>query len=66
VRATSCSFTEPRSCRRPDLDLILPYNPAGLEGGAYDIAAQASAAWEAAVCWEDEYAIKRIAEVRAV
>ncbi|MGO8205307.1 aminoglycoside phosphotransferase, partial [Rhizobium ruizarguesonis] len=50
----------------PDLDLILPYNPAGLEGGAYDIAAQESAAWEAAVCWEDEYAIKRIAEVQAV
>ena len=23
-------------------------------------------AWEAAVCWDDEYAIKRLAEVRAV
>jgi hypothetical protein len=34
--------------------------------GAHDIAAQASAAWEAAVCWDDEYAIKRLAEVRAV
>jgi hypothetical protein len=30
------------------------------------VAAQASAAWEAAVCWDDEYAIKRLAEVRAV
>ena len=26
----------------------------------------ASAAWEAAVCWDDEYAVKRLAEVRAV
>ncbi len=50
----------------PDLDLVLPYNAAGLEGGAYDIAAQASAAWEAAVCWEDEHGIKRLAEVRAI
>ncbi len=50
----------------PDLDLVLPYNAAGLEGTAHDIAAQASAAWEAAVCWKDEYAIKRLAEVRAV
>jgi Ser/Thr protein kinase RdoA (MazF antagonist) len=31
-----------------------------------DLAAQASAAWEAAVCWDDEYAVKRLAEVRAV
>lgn len=50
----------------PDLDLVLPDNAAGLDGGAYDIAAQASAAWEAAVCWDDEYAAKRLAEVRAV
>ncbi|MGL4967897.1 MAG: phosphotransferase enzyme family protein [Inquilinus sp.] len=50
----------------PDLDLALPHNAAGLDGGAHDIAAQASAAWEAAVCWDDEYAIKRLAEVRAV
>src|SRR5947207_11640424 len=33
----------------PDLDLVLPHNAAGLNGGAHDIAAQASAAWEAAV-----------------
>jgi Ser/Thr protein kinase RdoA (MazF antagonist) len=50
----------------PDLDLALPRNAAGLEGGAHDIATQASAAWDAAVCWGDEYAIKRLAEVRAV
>jgi Ser/Thr protein kinase RdoA (MazF antagonist) len=49
----------------PDLDLALPHNAAGLEGAALDIAAQASAAWEAAVCWGDDYAIKRLAEVRA-
>lgn len=50
----------------PDLDLVLPDNAAGLDEGAYDIAAQASAAWEAAVCWDDEYAVRRLAEVRAV
>jgi Ser/Thr protein kinase RdoA (MazF antagonist) len=50
----------------PDLDLALPHNAAGLEAGAYDVAAQASAAWEAAVCWDDDYSIKRLAEVRAV
>jgi Ser/Thr protein kinase RdoA (MazF antagonist) len=49
-----------------DLDLVLPHNAAGLDEGAYDIAAQASAAWEAAICWDDAYAIKRLAEVRAV
>jgi Ser/Thr protein kinase RdoA (MazF antagonist) len=50
----------------PDLDLALPDNAAGLDDGAYDIATQASAAWEAAVCWDDEHAVKRLAEVRAV
>jgi Ser/Thr protein kinase RdoA (MazF antagonist) len=50
----------------PDLDLVLPYNGADLEGEAFDIAAQASAAWEAAVCWDDEHSIKRLAEVREV
>jgi Ser/Thr protein kinase RdoA (MazF antagonist) len=48
----------------PDLDLVLPHN-AGLDGTARDIAEQASAAWEAAVCWEDDYARRRLAEVRA-
>ena len=50
----------------PDLDLVLPHNSAGLDDVALDIAAQASAAWEAAVCWDDEFAVKRLAEVRAV
>src|SRR5258706_10828030 len=36
----------------PDLDLTLPHNAAGLDDDAYDIAAQAWAAWEAAVCWD--------------
>ncbi len=50
----------------PDLDLALPHNAAGLDDIALDTAAQASAAWEAAVCWEDDYALKRLAEVRAI
>ena len=50
----------------PDLDLVLPHNAAELGDGAHDIAAQASAAWEAAVCWDDAYAVGRLAEVRAV
>jgi Ser/Thr protein kinase RdoA (MazF antagonist) len=50
----------------PDLDLALPHNAAGLDDSAYDVAAQASAAWEAAVCWDDDYSVRRLAEVRAV
>jgi Ser/Thr protein kinase RdoA (MazF antagonist) len=50
----------------PDLDLALPHNAADLDGPSYDIAAQASAAWEAAVCWDDDYAVQRLAEVRAI
>lgn len=50
----------------PDLDLVLPHNPAGLDADAYDVAAQASAAWEAAVCWDDDFARRRLAEVRPV
>ena len=54
----------------PDLDLTLPHNAAGLDDDAYDIAEQARAAWEAAVCWDptgtDQFAVKRLAEVRAV
>lgn len=54
----------------PDLDLVLPHNAAGLDDGAHDIAAQAWSAWGAAVCWDpsgvDDFAIKRLAEVRAV
>ena len=50
----------------PDLDLVLPYNTAELDDEALDIAAQAWAAWEAAVCWDDEYAVKRLTEVRGI
>ena len=54
----------------PDLDLVLPHNAAGLDGRTRDVAAQAWAAWEAAVCWDptgsDEFAVRRLAEVRAV
>jgi thiamine kinase-like enzyme len=35
-----------------DLDLALPYDAGGLGNNEYDIAAQARAAWEAAVCWD--------------
>nr|WP_221373896.1 phosphotransferase [Actinoplanes polyasparticus] len=50
----------------PALDLVLPGNAAGLEDDEHDIAAQASAAWEAAVSWDDDYAVRRLAEVRPV
>lgn len=50
----------------PDLDLVLPHNAGGLVGDAHEIAVQASAAWQAAVCWDDEYAKKRLAELQAV
>ncbi|MEU4155234.1 phosphotransferase [Actinoplanes sp. NPDC026670] len=48
----------------PELDLALPGNAAGFDDDAYDIAAQASAAWQAAVCWDDDYSKRRLAEVR--
>lgn len=54
----------------PDLDLVLPHNAAGFDDEALDIATQAWAAWSAAVCWDptgiDDFAVKRLAEVRAV
>ncbi|ULH17930.1 phosphotransferase (plasmid) [Deinococcus sp. KNUC1210] len=50
----------------PDLDLVLPHNAADLDAHSYEIAAQASAAWEAAVCWDDAYSVSRLAEVRPV
>jgi Ser/Thr protein kinase RdoA (MazF antagonist) len=49
-----------------DLDLVLPGNAADLADGPYDIAAQASAAWEAAVCWDDHHARESLDQVRAV
>lgn len=50
----------------PELDLVLPHNGAGLMGEARDVAEQASSAWEAAICWPDEYSARRLAEVRKV
>ncbi len=50
----------------PDLDLALPGNAAGLATVALDTATQASAAWEAAVCWDDEHAWDSLARVRGV
>ena len=50
----------------PELDLGMPYNAAGLDDEVLDIAAQAWAAWEAAVCWDDEHSKKRLAEVREI
>ncbi len=50
----------------PDLDLVLPHNAAGLEGEELDFATQASAAWEAAVCWDDDHAISQLAAVRSL
>lgn len=49
-----------------ELDLVLPGNAADLGAGAYDVAAQASAAWEAAVCWDDDHARRQLARVRPV
>ncbi|UJW85075.1 phosphotransferase [Devosia sp. SL43] len=50
----------------PDLDLVLPHNAGDLEGIARDTAEQASAAWEAAVCWDDDHSKRQLALVRAV
>ena len=50
----------------PDFDLVLPHNAAGLDDDALDVAAQASAAWKAAVCWDDDHTVERLAKVRAV
>lgn len=50
----------------PALDLALPHNAADLDEAELDVATQASAAWEAAVCWDDDYAHRRLTEVRPV
>ncbi|RYE08435.1 MAG: aminoglycoside phosphotransferase [Hyphomicrobiales bacterium] len=47
-----------------ELDLVLPHNGAGLAPAEHDVAAQAAAAWEAAICWRDDYAVQRLAFVR--
>ncbi len=48
----------------PDLDLALPHNAADLDPAALDVATQASAAWEAAVCWDDDHAREQLSRVR--
>jgi thiamine kinase-like enzyme len=50
----------------PALDLALPHNAAGLDVDELDVASQAAAAGEAAVCWKDDYAVRRLAQVRPV
>ena len=53
----------------PDLDLVLPHNAAGLDDHTRDVAAQAWAAWDAALCYTSgyhEFAAERLAEVRAL
>jgi Ser/Thr protein kinase RdoA (MazF antagonist) len=53
----------------PDLDLVLPHNAADLDDDTHDVAAQAWAAWDAALCYTSGYhqfAAARLAEVRAV
>ena len=49
-----------------DLDLVLPHDAADLGDDAYDIASPASAAWEAAVCWDDDHAREQLTRVRPV
>ena len=50
----------------PELDLVLPHNAGDLDPATFDIVGQASSAWEAAICWKDDYAVRRLAEVRPV
>jgi len=65
-----CNVRESAVIEARDVDNIYAvpeaYHAAGLDDEAHDLAAQAWAAWEAAVCWDDEHAVKRLAEVRAV
>ena len=52
----------------PDLDLVLPHNACGLDDDTHDAAAQAWAAWDAALMYTGgwcEEAEERLAEVRA-
>ena len=52
----------------PDFDLVLPYNAADLDDDVHDVAAQAWAAWDAALCYTSgyhEFAAGRLAEVRS-
>lgn len=48
------------------LDLALPHNAGNLDEESLETVSQAVAAWEAAVCWGDDYSKKRLAEVKPV
>ena len=53
----------------PDIDLVFPHNAAGLDEATYDLAAQAWAAWDAALCYTSgyhEFAAERLAEVHTL
>lgn len=47
-------------------DLVLPHNAGSLSKQDQELMSQALSAWEAAVCWGDDYAKKRLAEVNPV
>lgn len=48
----------------PEIDLgALPGNAAGFDATTFDAATQAATAWQAAVCWKDAYAERKLAEV---
>lgn len=49
-----------------DLDLNLPHNAARYAPDMQDLVGQASAAWEAAVCWRDAHAEEQLALARPV
>lgn len=50
----------------PVLDLVLLGNAGDLDVADLDVAEQASAAWEAAVCWDDAHSVRQLAQVRPV
>ena len=48
----------------PEIDLgALPGNAAAFDAATIDAATQAATAWQAAVCWKDDYAVRKLAEV---
>lgn len=48
------------------LDLALSHNAAEIDADRLEKISQAVSAWEAAVCWDDDYSKKRLAEVKPV
>lgn len=49
-----------------EIDLVLPFNASGLAANDLEISSQAAAAWQAAVCWDDDYSKEKLASVRAL